>query len=187
MLFITPEELISLSNDLYNSQSSSKEFIKELAMDFEQLMYHAANKYTSDPSACEEIILDSLATLIEQRDFLRTLTRPLLANFIVLTVQNTAVSYVKIPTHGAALTEESPALSSVITIDGKKFTFSDIWASLDGETRRLFENRYILGYDNKQLALVHGCSSDEIRLMISRTRREILSSFTPTSIPQGAT
>lgn len=81
---ITPTNLIS-----------DQEFISQLFANYERLMYYTVRKYISNPHQCEDIVQTCLEKLIERIQILKKLNDAALANYIVVTVKNTSINYLK--------------------------------------------------------------------------------------------
>ena len=169
------------------SEFNEQEFMEQLYLDFERLMYHTANKYASDPKRCEDIVQDCIAKFIERVELLRGLSRPALASYIVITVRNTAINYIKKDTNEATKQENLSNITETHTpplavedyvIQKENLSrFRCIWKTLDAETKQLLEGRYILGYNDEQLAKTYGCKPDSIRMKLTRARRKALNAL----------
>lgn len=166
--------------------SSDQEFITQIYQEFNRLMYYTARKYNSDPQQCEDVVQDSLAKLIEKVATLRKFNQSTLTNYIVVTVRNTAINYLK---NQGKKENRILSLENVSEDIGNTFETSlddglimkeqveqvqKIWPLLDESTRQILEGKYILGYDNKQLANLLGCRPSSVRMKLTRARRKAL-------------
>lgn len=164
----------------------NKLFIEKLYEDFERLMYFTAQKYIADTYRCEDVVQECLSKLIEHVGVLRTLDRPALASYIVVTVRNTSINFLKKEAHEndkkatlvkAKETALEPITASVeeyIIKKENRIHFWEIMQSLDLETKCLLDAKYILGYDDKELSIVAGCSPNSVRMKLTRARRKVL-------------
>lgn len=167
-------------------QFSDRDFITELYQVYRRLMYYTARKYSSDPHQCDDIVQDSMTNLIRNVDTLKKLTNRSLANYIMVTVRNTAINSLK-----RQKTENNRLLSLEImnecaapnleeTLDDILIRkeqikhFQTIWALLDEATKQILEGKYFLGYNDSQLAVLLGCRPSSVRMKLTRARRKVL-------------
>lgn len=166
-------------------QRSNQRFISHIYQEYERLMYYTVRKYIADLHQCEDIVQDSLEKLIEKVDVLRTLSEPALANYIVVTVKNTSINYLKRHDIERVKIEElyrevvdkegySPSLDEVLISKETCLQLEKVWPNLDEETRLLLEGKYFLGYDDRRLAMMFGCKPNSIRMKLTRARRTVL-------------
>lgn len=162
---------------------SDKEFMIQLYQNYNRLMFFVAKRYVSDDTASEDIVQESLEKLIKKVETIRPMERCVLAGYIVSTVRNTAINYLKFEgkrkTHQSSLEDwqESEKLSGKYSLDDllilteEKSKLQMIWPSLSKEDQLLLEGKYILGYSDSELALQLGCRSDSVRMKMTRARR----------------
>ena len=167
-------------------ETDNKLFIEKMYADFERLMYFTVQKYLAEPCRCEDIVQESLSKLIERVDLLQTLDRPALASYIVVTVRNTAINFLKKEAHendkkvNLAKVKETTPVSVIVSVEEyiirkeDRIHFREIMQRLDLETKCLLEAKYILGYDDKELSIVAGCSPNSVRMKLTRARRKVL-------------
>lgn len=165
---------------------SDREFMQKVHQDFKLLMYHTAGKYISSPDQREDIVQESILKLIGKINLLKTFDRTTIASYIVVTVRNTSINFIK---------RQSNERESILSIDelredpAQTFArstediviqkeaikqFYKIWPYLDQETRQVLEGKYILGYDDKELAALLRCRSNSVRMKLTRARRKAL-------------
>lgn len=162
---------------------SDKEFMIQLYQNYNRLMFFVAKRYISDHAVCEDIVQESLEKLIKKVETIRPMERCVLAGYIVSTVRNTAISYLKFEgkrqKNQSSLEDwqESEKISGRHSLDDllvwteEKLKLQMIWPSLSEEDRLLLEGKYILGYSDSELALQLGCRSDSVRMKMTRARR----------------
>lgn len=168
-----------------SQRSTEEEFALWLYQEYHRLMFFTAHKYIADQLVQEEIVQECLRKLIEKTNLLRQFKRPVLAGYIVSTVRNTAINYLKIQqgendrivdltelTTQEALGE--PSIDDKLILQEEIESFKKIWPNLDKETRILLEGKYILGYDNHRLSQLLGCQTSSIRMKLTRARRKAL-------------
>ena len=72
-----------------------RNFIMQLYLEYEKLLFSTAWKFTSSHHDAEEIVQDSLERLIRKTSVLRQLERCTLVAYIVSTVRNTAINHLR--------------------------------------------------------------------------------------------
>ena len=171
----------------YPCDENDREFIYKLYLDFERLMYATAKRYISDHLACEDIVQDSIEKLIKKINTLRSMERCVLGGYIVSTIRNTAINYLKrkgmeheyyggnvdfleVEIHLSG----KPSPDEVIILTEQKERIQKIWEVLTEEERFLLEGKYILGMTDQELGLQIGCKPDSIRMKLTRARRAAL-------------
>lgn len=165
---------------------NAQEFIIHIYQEYGRLLYFTAGKYNSNLHQCEDIVQDCLEKLIEKVDTLQNLTQTALASYIVITVRNTAINYLKRQGHEmeriislAELSKEmdhdpAPAIDDQLIWKERMNQVRAGWSQLDEETRSLLERKYILGYDDKQLARLMGCQPNSVRMKLTRAKRKAI-------------
>ena len=165
--------------------STEEEFALWLYQEYYRLMFFTVQKYIADQLVQEEIIQECLRKLIEKTNLLRQFKRPVLAGYIVSTVCNTAINYLKIQQGEkdrivdlAELTTQEalgePSIDEKLILQEEIELFKKVWPTLDIETRILLEGKYILGYDNNRLGQLLGCQPSSVRMKLTRARRKAL-------------
>ena len=122
-------------------------------------MYYIAHQMLPDRQQCEDVIQESLTNLIAKVDILKTLTKPKLTNYIVVTVRHTAINAScrqnreKRYTEPLSETSEDflPTSPSSIDILLRNERIEDLRKAmkvLRPDEQRLLEGKYFLGYDD---------------------------------------
>lgn len=161
---------------------SDKDYILWLYNEFEKLMYSIAFKYTADPQIAEDIVQDSVVKLINKVDTIRAMNKQVLAAYIASTVRNTSINRLKTLEYERehVLEDSEDQLKTVpIEVSLENFiqfsedlkSLSSIWTRLSKEDQLLLEGKYILGYNNKELAEIFLCKPNSIRMKLTRARR----------------
>lgn len=168
---------------------SDKNYIIWLYSEFEKLMYSTALKYTSVPQIAEDIVQDSMVNLIKKVDTIRSMKRQVLASYITSTVRNTSINRIKaLEYEREHVLEDSDeelesvptdiSLESIVQLSEDIKSLSLIWGMLSKEDQFLLEGKYILGYNNKELAQMFLCQPSSIRMKLTRARRNALALLT---------
>lgn len=164
---------------------TEQEFILWLYQEFNRLMFYTAQKYVADQKQQEDIIQESLRKLIEKAPQLRRFQRPVLASYIVTTVRNTSIDYLKmwqaekerLVNLDDLITQEAESSKSIdegLILQEEIEQLKKVWPKLDAETRMVLEGKYILGYDNEKLSQMLGCRPSSVRMRLTRARRKAL-------------
>lgn len=159
-----------------------QEYMIHIYLKYERLMYKTAGKYASNRQDCEDIVQESIARLIQKIDYLRRIERCVLPSYLVSTVKNTSINYLK----QRALLEKyrdsftgGPETQAFDVTDfaqliHHKTQISEMWEQLSPEIRFLLEGKYILGYSDLELAEYLECRPNSIRMKLTRARRKAL-------------
>ena len=161
---------------------SDKDYILWLYNEFEKLMCSIAFKYTAVPQIAEDIVQDSVVKLINKVDTIRTMNKQVLAAYITSTVRNTSINRLKtLEYERKHVFEDSEDQLKTVAIDDSLDNFiqlsedlkslSSIWTKLSKEDQLLLEGKYILEYNNKELAEIFLCKPNSIRMKLTRARR----------------
>lgn len=165
---------------------SDRDFMLWVYQEFKKLMFSTARKYTADLSAREDIVQDGLVRLIQKVDVLRHMERCMLAGYIVSTIRNTAINYLKF--QGAMkkhlddvdedefnnVASQAPSMDELMILADRKAQLTKIWPMLSEADRLLLEGKYILGYTDEELAPRLQCSPASVRMKLTRARRNAL-------------
>lgn len=164
---------------------SDQLFIEGIYKTFERLMYHTAQKYCVNPRVCEDIIQESLIKLIAKVSLLRTLNEFALANYIVTTVKNTSIDSIRkkateknntisLGDLECDLPADTLTMDEILAQEEMRIHIRKTLNQLDPEDQWLLEGKYILGYDDSELARVLNCKPASIRMKLTRARRKAL-------------
>lgn len=114
----------------------SLQFFTELYMRYKPVLFREASKLTDDFNIVEDLIHDSFVKLIEKEDLLRTFNGCTLRTYIVYTVRNTSISFIRKKAResgrlvsmdesyeAACVTDNAPLPEEVVIMDEKKRVF----------------------------------------------------------------
>lgn len=172
-----------IEKETHRGKDDDRQFILDLYRDFCRLMFFTAQKYCSDPLQQEEVVQESLRKLIEKVGTLRTLKPSVLASYIVATVRNTAISYLRAQAKDKAVVSledlsEEPAsqesMDEALILQEELAPLRAIWPQLSREDQLLLEGKYLLGYGSAQLAQQLGYEPANVRMKLTRARRRAL-------------
>lgn len=157
-----------------------REFMLMVYESHKDLMMTTAQKYIADRDIAEDIVHDGVVKLIEKVSLLRTLNRCTLAGYIVSTVRNTAISYLRrqdtLQKHSTPMEEEMEeaaelTVEELTILQADKAQLCDAWPKLSEEDRLLLEGKYLLEQSDEELAALLGCKVASIRMKLTRARR----------------
>ncbi len=167
-------------------QQSDKEFMVNLYLEFERMMFNSARKYTSQPDVVEDIVQESLLKLYGKINTIKPMSHMILAAYIRSTVRNTAINMLKEAgydkCHTVDINDESRlisikdiALTEIVDLSRYRELLSKIWPQLSHEDRVLLEGKYIFEFSDVELAKEIGCKVNSVRMKLTRARRHALS------------
>lgn len=162
---------------------SDREFMLWLYQEFKGLMFATAKQYISSQSDCEDIIQDCLVKLIEKISVLRVKNHCVLSSYIVHTIRNTSINYLKrqevmqsktysLDEQDSEIASSEPSMDELMAVLERKEQLSRIWSQLPEEEQLLLEGKYILHYTDAELALQLHCKPGSIRMKLTRARRK---------------
>lgn len=174
-----------MRNDQEPRQPSDKDFMSSLCQEYQRLMYHTALSYQADPARCEDIVQDCLERLTGKVSLLKRLSKPSLVNYIVVATKNTAINHlrreqrekellVSLEELGEVAAADSRAMDKGLILEEALSRMRTIWPRLSQETRQILEEKYILGYTDREIADVLGCRPASVRMKLTRARRQAL-------------
>lgn len=165
---------------------SDREFVIWLYEEYHRLMFSVVKQYIPDFSVHEDIVQECLVNLIKKVSILLPMERCALSSYIVSTVRNTSINYLKhqgrVLKHQTAIEDDKEdevlavgaPLDELIILMERKSKLKTIWPMLRKEEQILLEGKYILGYSDHELALQLKCKPDSIRMKLTRARRKAL-------------
>ena len=161
-----------------------RNFIVQLYLKYEKLLFSTAWKFTSSHHDAEEIVQDSLERLIRKTSVLRQLERCTLVAYIVSTVRNTAINHLRkagrIKLAETDIDDESETIDPQLSLDDllilreRQQKLAATWLTIPEDDRMLLEGKYLLGLSDGELAELAGCKSNSVRMKLTRARRNAL-------------
>jgi len=180
--------ILTTSENIY---LEDQEFVLSLYEQFRKIMLHTAKKYVSNDSIVEDLVQDALVKLIQKISTLRKLSNRALSTYIVFTVRNISINYLKRQQiankhhSGKGIDDETgfennnltPSAEEIVLIDERKGEFHKEFAKLSEKDRDILMGKYLLGLTDKELAAQHGCKPESIRMILTRARRNALAAM----------
>lgn len=165
------------------ADSNNEEFLIKLYQDYYRLMFVTARKYVSDFSCCEEVVQNSIVNLIGTVGTLQNMQRSVLTAYIIATVRNTAINYLKkceleklwhtsFEKYEATYigTADKSWENLLEQIDHKEL-IRILWDRLGETDRFLLKSKYIYGYSDAELAQKLSCNLGCVRMRLTRARK----------------
>lgn len=165
---------------------SNREWLGHVVASYGRLMQYEANMVINDPFDAEDIVQDALVRLADKIDLLRSLNERKLVNYLITTVRNLAKNRIRSLSGIVqySLDDEELRLSNTVT-DGtsieadillkeKRADLSSVWKRLDDTSKSLLEMKYVLEYNDVDIAAAMMIKSSSVRMMLTRARRKAL-------------
>lgn len=167
-----------------SSSESDGEFIARLYGEFKYIMLSTAKKYVDSPEDREDIVQESVVKLLDKASLLRGKEPPALAAYVVYTVRNTAINRLRRASVEKAHFEELDGdtdpeadtipLDELMALRELKIHLDRLLSLLSEDDRTLLIGKYILEYNDAELARELGCKSSSVRMKLTRARRRAL-------------
>ena len=163
-----------------------RQFMEDLYWDYSRLMYCEAHKFLSEPADAQDVVHSSVVKLIDKLDDIKTMSLHKRVKYIITTVKNTAINYIRDQKRGTVYSFDElfdpsrppmEATCDSIMVWMESQQFSEVWNALDEKYRYVLELKYILDFTDKQLARDLGIAPASVRMVLSRARsrlREIM-------------
>lgn len=160
------------------------QFMEQLYKSYEHLMYATAIKYTSNRQIAEDVVQDSVERLICRVKTLIPMERCILAGYVVSTVKNVSINYLKaaqtkkrsynVEDNLDEICSKDLPLDELMALSEQTDCLLKIWPSLSADDQLLLEGKYILGYSDVELANQVHCKASSIRMKLTRARKRAL-------------
>lgn len=160
---------------------SVREFMEKLYLEQRELMYIVARRYVRSAADVDEVMMESLLRLLDKHEKLTTLDCNMLKAYVVSTVKNTAINYVKRNAHEQPHADdgiiENIASQSEsdegLLADERAQTVRKALAELQPADRMALEMKYFLEYDDCRIAHELGVKPDSVRQRLRRARNRL--------------
>lgn len=164
------------------------EFLEQVVLRHQRLMYATAGKYTSDPDDRADIVQEAMTRLVENIEKIRSLSCNTLAAYLVNIVRSAAVDYLRREgrhRNRAAdmededwtpdmLPDESLSVEARFLQEDDIRFLREIWGRLDEESQFLLRGKYILDLTSVQIAQALGWKPVTVRVRLLRLQRQLL-------------
>lgn len=160
---------------------SDREYMTQLYLQYQRLMYSTINKITQDSWLTEDVMQTSLEKLIDKIPLLKSFDRNRLVNYIISTCKNTAYNELNAMARQRIFgfddcrdqndsDEDTFEIEKYLILKDDIGSLARIWPSLDARSRYLLEARYILGKSTKEIAIDLEIKPESVRMALTRAR-----------------
>jgi len=160
--------------------AAEADFFQDFYEEYKDFLYYIANRYTTTQSDCEDVVQDSIIRLLCNAKVLMELNHPKKVKYIALTVKSAfldlerkklSVKEVDLDEENLASLLEHSSLHKDARNTRAKLEVYQLKQSLSERDWLVLEGKYILGYSQEELSQLVGVSSDSIRMILHRARR----------------
>lgn len=160
-----------------------REYMTNLYLDYERLMYWEINKYIDDTWDADDVLQTALEMLIDKLDELRGKEPRKRSAYILATCRNTSLNFLKkhdritgfeFSFHdfdGVEIESNTPE-AFVLQKDDYDILYA-AWKTLDQKTMYLLEAKYVLEKTTKEIAADLGIQPNSARVHLSRARTKL--------------
>lgn len=164
------------------TDGDDRRFISDVFIAYERLVYHELRKYVDNAWELEDLFQSVFEKLINKIPTLRTLDKPRLTRYIVVTAKNTAISYLhkskkfEFVPYDELILQSTPIDSSVEDLIIDKDQIGRVraaWATLDQQTQYYLDAKYTLEKSATEIATDLGIPAVNVRMALSRARNKL--------------
>ena len=164
--------------------SEDNDIILAFYSKYKMLLYREAWRYLSQKEDVEDVVYESLTRIIEHIGKFRTMGEQQRIQYAKVVVRN--ISYVltrrasyfsMIPYENVdvnALVDEENMPDLVVLRKMQRSQMRTVWAALPVEDRLLLEQKYILGWSDKELASALNVQTQSVRMLLTRAKRRVM-------------
>ncbi|NCB74536.1 MAG: sigma-70 family RNA polymerase sigma factor [Clostridia bacterium] len=163
-----------------------REFMTQLFLKYQRIMFSEINKLISDQWDAEDILQNALIKLCDKVSLLRDLDEHRRICYVISTVRNLAKNHIR-DNHVVSICSfdddnlnlsdkisDGTDIDNTIIIKEQLKDLASVWNMLDETTQCLLEGKYILLKSDAELGQMLGISPSSIRMMLTRSRRKAL-------------
>lgn len=158
-----------------------REFLTDLFLSYQRLMFSVAGEYVSGWDEREEIVQNSLVKIVEQVSRLRSMEKAAALAYTIVIVRHMALNHLR---HGTVVqkhtvlaefdeldpADQTPAAEEALIRIERLDALRRIWPKLRESDRYLLQARYFAELSDSEIAEVVGCKPDSVRSKLSRAR-----------------
>lgn len=158
-----------------------REFMAQLYLHYNRLMYSTVIKIIHDPTTTEDLVQNVLVRLIDKLQDLRLKDRDHLINYVIATCRNHALNYIRdsgkhTVTYlddgncSAGTDSSRDHIEELIINHDRIELLSKVFEKLDNRTRFLLESYYVLEQPLTEIAEELGIKPASVRMALTRAR-----------------
>lgn len=160
-----------------------REYMANLYIKYNRLMYSEIKKIISDPWDIEDVLQISLVKLIDKITLLRGFERNRLVSYLISTCRNNAYNYSKklcsVPEYEIMEDDNvdttSNPLEELVLKKERDHILIDAWYKLDERSRYFLESKYILEKSDAEIAANMNIKASSVRMNLTRARNKLKS------------
>jgi len=167
--------------------AQDRAFMEQFYEQYHKLMYSQINKLTQNNDDAEEIMQEVWIRLIEKVSVLQTMPRERLVNYSVSVARYTAYAFFRKKKRLELISLEDcesvwygqqasdGGLEEILIqkMEGEMLYY--VWTHLKPRDQALLNMKYILEYENHEIAEVLDVKPDSIRMLLTRARQNLSS------------
>ena len=163
-----------------------REFMIQLYLDYNLLMYSEAKKIVTSQWDAEEVVQTVVEKLIHHIDKLKSLPRDNRINYIISAVKHTALKYVNKDKRLSFVDFDVDCIGNetdfydmdqrIIDQANQEIIYS-AWKNLTEKEQWILQAKYVLDMTNEQIALSAGVKPDSVRTLLCRARNSLRREF----------
>ena len=160
--------------------AAETEFFHSFYETYQGFIFYMANRYTESPADCEDVVQDSVIRLLSNVKVLMELNHPKTVKYIALTVKSTFLDHQRkmqvskeadLDEEKLASLLEQTSLHAGAEHEQTKLEVYQLKQALSERDWLVLEGKYILGYSQDELSELIGVSSDSIRMILHRAKK----------------
>jgi len=177
-MFMIPVLIQAISDD------SARALMENLYINYNHLMFSTAWRYCTDRQSAEDIVSDSCIAFINHLEKIQTLNSNVLKSYIVSTVRNTAINFLKRKKQADArvqyVSDEVMAqIASADSVERQVELQDEIAAvlnavySLPDKEQAVLRMKYGTDWKDEEIAAAVGLSESSVRKYVIRARKKV--------------
>lgn len=181
-MIVIPFAIVAIESD------EDRNYMEWLYVQHRGLMLSTAWKYSSDPFEVEDVVSDSIVSLIKKIDYLKTMEIDTLRRYIVSTVRNTSINCLKKKKRmdeRFVLAEDALLLRIVgsdnvvqkVVLHDELIATLHIIHTLPPKEREVLRMKCLDGLTNDEISQITGLAHESIRKYLSRARDKVRSAL----------
>ena len=153
-------------------------FFQRFYEEYRNFLYYIARQYASSQADCDDLVQTALIRLLSNIQTLKTMNHRKTVKYIALTVKSVFLDHQRQTGKSIALSLENPILETQSdTISNAsdlslRMDIYDLKRSLSPRDWLVLEGKYLLGYDQKDIARLLKISPDSVRMILHRAKKK---------------
>ncbi len=148
------------------------------------LMYHEARKHLDIAEDVEDIVYEALVRIIDKMDVFRTLQPWQRVQYALTTVKNLSYLLLRRKNHFEFISfdaidfdlfaDETASTESVVQRDLLNEGVRKIWNALELEDKIFLEQKYVLYWEDAEIAELLQIKPESVRMKLTRAKRNVM-------------